>query len=100
MDDKRRILVVDDEESHRIMLRAVLSADGYEVAEASDGGSGVPGIHYGRLLFHAGRDHETQCETCHEVIADHWISSELVSAELRRDPHHLRRSEAQYIIDR
>jgi two-component system response regulator HydG len=37
MDEKRKILVVDDEESHRIMLRAVLSADGYAVMEASDG---------------------------------------------------------------
>jgi two-component system response regulator HydG len=29
--------VVDDEESHRIMLRAVLQEEGYEVAEAADG---------------------------------------------------------------
>jgi two-component system response regulator HydG len=34
---KPRILVVDDEESHRIMLRAVLRDEGYEVAEAGDG---------------------------------------------------------------
>ena len=44
MDEKRRILVVDDEESHRIMLRAVLSADGYAVAEASDGTEAVRAV--------------------------------------------------------
>ncbi len=32
-----KILVVDDEESHRVMLKAVLGAEGYRVAEASDG---------------------------------------------------------------
>ncbi len=37
MDEKKRILVVDDEESHRLMLRAVLRDEGYEVAEAADG---------------------------------------------------------------
>jgi two-component system response regulator HydG len=37
MSEKPRILVVDDEESHRIMLRAVLKEEGYEVAEAADG---------------------------------------------------------------
>ena len=44
MDEKRKILVVDDEESHRIMLRAVLSADGYAVAEASDGTEAVRAV--------------------------------------------------------
>jgi len=44
MDEKRRILVVDDEESHRIMLRAVLSADGYVVTEASDGTEAVRAV--------------------------------------------------------
>src|SRR3990170_2314892 len=37
MADKQRILVADDEESHRIMLRAVLHDEGYEVVEAADG---------------------------------------------------------------
>jgi two-component system response regulator HydG len=32
-----KILIVDDEESHRIMLRAVLKDEGYGVSEASDG---------------------------------------------------------------
>jgi len=32
MSEKSRILVVDDEESHRIMLRAVLKEEGYEVS--------------------------------------------------------------------
>lgn len=44
MDEKRKILVVDDEESHRIMLRAVLSAEGYAVAEASDGTGAVRAV--------------------------------------------------------
>ncbi len=35
--EKARILVADDEESHRMMLRAVLEEEGYEMAEAADG---------------------------------------------------------------
>jgi two-component system, NtrC family, response regulator HydG len=34
---KPEILVVDDESSHRQMIRAVLSAEGYEIKEADDG---------------------------------------------------------------
>jgi two-component system, NtrC family, response regulator HydG len=37
MADQVKILIVDDEESHRIMLRAVLKDEGYGVAEAADG---------------------------------------------------------------
>jgi two-component system response regulator HydG len=37
MADQLKILIVDDEESHRIMLRAVLKDEGYGVAEATDG---------------------------------------------------------------
>jgi two-component system response regulator HydG len=37
MPDKIKILVVDDEASHRTMLRAVLTAEGYAVSEAADG---------------------------------------------------------------
>ncbi len=37
MISSRRILVVDDEESHRLMLRAVLKEEGYQVTEAADG---------------------------------------------------------------
>ena len=44
MDEKPRILVVDDEESHRIMLRAVLSADGYAVTEAADGTEAIRAV--------------------------------------------------------
>jgi two-component system, NtrC family, response regulator HydG len=44
MDEKIKILVVDDEQSHRIMLRAVLSEDGYAVAEASDGTDAVRAV--------------------------------------------------------
>lgn len=36
-----RILVVDDEDSLRGVLRAILEEDGYEVLEASDGRSGL-----------------------------------------------------------
>ena len=44
MKEKPRILVVDDEESHRIMLRAVLKDEGYEVAEATDGAEAVKAV--------------------------------------------------------
>ena len=37
MGEKPRVLVVDDEDSHRLMLRAVLAEEGYAVAEAADG---------------------------------------------------------------
>ncbi|HXF07472.1 MAG TPA: sigma-54 dependent transcriptional regulator [Candidatus Acidoferrales bacterium] len=37
----RTILVVDDEPGQRAMLRAVLTAEGYQVAEAEDGSSAV-----------------------------------------------------------
>jgi two-component system, NtrC family, response regulator HydG len=37
----RTILVVDDDPSQRVMLRAVLSAEGYQVAEAEDGAAAV-----------------------------------------------------------
>jgi two-component system response regulator HydG len=44
MSEKLRILVVDDEESHRIMLRAVLKEEGYDVSEASDGTEAVKAV--------------------------------------------------------
>jgi two-component system response regulator HydG len=44
MSEKSRILVVDDEESHRIMLRAVLQEEGYEVSEVSDGTEAVKAV--------------------------------------------------------
>jgi two-component system response regulator HydG len=44
MNERSRILVVDDEESHRIMLRAVLQEEGYEVSEASDGTEAVKAV--------------------------------------------------------
>jgi two-component system response regulator HydG len=44
MSEKPRILVVDDEESHRIMLRTVLKAEGYQVAEAADGTEAVRAV--------------------------------------------------------
>jgi len=44
MDEKHKILVVDDEESHRIMLRAVLSEDGYAVTEAADGTDAIMAV--------------------------------------------------------
>ena len=37
---KPTILVVDDEASHRQMIEAVLSAEGYEIHQADDGGIG------------------------------------------------------------
>jgi two-component system, NtrC family, response regulator HydG len=44
MKERAKILVVDDEESHRIMLRAVLKEEGYEVAEATDGAEAVKAV--------------------------------------------------------
>jgi two-component system response regulator HydG len=44
MSEKPKILVVDDEESHRIMLRAVLKEEGYRVAEAADGTDAVKAV--------------------------------------------------------
>jgi len=44
MNKKPRILVVDDEASHRIMLRAVLKEEGYDLAEASDGLEAVKAV--------------------------------------------------------
>lgn len=44
MSENPKILVVDDEESHRIMLRAVLKEDGYEVTEAADGVDAVKAV--------------------------------------------------------
>jgi two-component system response regulator HydG len=41
---RRKILIVDDEESHRIMLRAVLKDEGYEVAEAADGTEAIRAV--------------------------------------------------------
>ena len=35
----KKILVVDDDASHRTMLKAVLAAEGYQVEEADDGDS-------------------------------------------------------------
>ena len=38
---KSEILIVDDEPSHRAMLKTVLTAEGYDVFEADDGGRAV-----------------------------------------------------------
>jgi two-component system response regulator HydG len=44
MSEKGRILVADDEESHRIMMRAVLQEEGYEVAGAADGPEAIRAV--------------------------------------------------------
>ena len=44
MSEKPRILVVDDEESHRTMLQAVLRDEGYKVDEAADGPEAVRAV--------------------------------------------------------
>jgi len=41
MSDKKKILVVDDEPDFRMMLRARLEANNYEVSEAEDGAVGL-----------------------------------------------------------
>jgi len=37
----KRILIVDDDDNHRLMLKATLSADGYQIFEAADGDEAV-----------------------------------------------------------
>lgn len=44
MKPARRLLIVDDEESHRIMLRAVLQAEGYQIFEAADGPEAIRAV--------------------------------------------------------
>jgi two-component system response regulator HydG len=41
---KAKILVVDDESSHRQMIKAVLSAEGYEIREAADGNQAIKAV--------------------------------------------------------
>jgi len=41
---KEKILVVDDEQSHRMMLKAVLMKEGYEIIEADDGVSAIKAV--------------------------------------------------------
>ncbi len=41
---KPQILIVDDEDNHRLMLRAHLSAEGYQVQEAADGTQAVQAV--------------------------------------------------------
>jgi two-component system response regulator HydG len=41
---KVKILVVDDEQSHRTMLKAVLTKEGYDIYEADDGVSAVKAV--------------------------------------------------------
>jgi two-component system response regulator HydG len=41
---KEKILVVDDEQSHRTMLKAVLSKEGYDISEADDGVSAIKAV--------------------------------------------------------
>ena len=40
----KKILVVDDDKAHRMMLIAVLSDEGYTVAEADDGTMAVQAV--------------------------------------------------------
>lgn len=41
---KEKILVVDDETSHRTMLNAVLSSEGYQIFEADDGRTAIQAV--------------------------------------------------------
>ena len=41
MNDKSTILVVDDDDSHRTMLRTLIGGWGYAVSEADDGSTAI-----------------------------------------------------------
>jgi len=41
---KPKILVVDDARSHRQMIKAVLSAEGYEIAQADNGQAAIDAV--------------------------------------------------------
>jgi two-component system response regulator HydG len=41
---KEKILVVDDEQSHRTMLKAILTKEGYGISEADDGSSALRAV--------------------------------------------------------
>ena len=41
---KPKILVVDDERSHRLMIEAVLSAEGYDIAQADSGQTAIDAV--------------------------------------------------------
>lgn len=49
MSDKRRILVVDDEDALRTVLSAELNSEGYEVATAADGNEALNELRGGRF---------------------------------------------------
>ena len=44
MTGKSKILVVDDDAAHRLMLKTVLADDGYEITEAGDGAAAVAAV--------------------------------------------------------
>jgi two-component system response regulator HydG len=45
MQEKNRILVVDDDRAHRTMLRTLISGWGYAISEADDGSTAIEAIH-------------------------------------------------------
>ncbi|MFQ6041915.1 MAG: sigma-54-dependent transcriptional regulator [Candidatus Poribacteria bacterium] len=47
MKPKKKILIVDDDEAHRLMLKANLSKEGYQLSEAGDGLSAVQAVREG-----------------------------------------------------
>ncbi|MCK5487978.1 MAG: response regulator, partial [Desulfobacterales bacterium] len=44
---KPKILVVDDEASHRKMIEAVLTDEGYEIKQADDGQAAIEAVDQG-----------------------------------------------------
>lgn len=44
MDSKNKILVVDDDQGHRIMLKTLMTGWGYDVSVADDGATGVDAV--------------------------------------------------------
>ena len=63
------ILIVDDEPDVRKVVRSVLEADGYQVAEAADGPAALAGFLPGDIITRIGDHAIDDAQTAFEVIA-------------------------------
>jgi two-component system response regulator HydG len=68
--DSKKILVVDDEETHRLMLRANLESEGYDVYEADDGLNAIEAVKrefYDLILMDIRMTHLSGIEALKEI---------------------------------